>query len=108
MGRLGMELGSTPRLLQSRLLGRLGKSLSTAAHLVPSATHSMGQPTRIRRKLGLSPAELSSAQSSIAPAAPKSPWNSTGNAPARATVQARQARRSGHANNSEADQTNEA
>jgi hypothetical protein len=44
LGRMGMELGRTPRLLQSRLLGRMVESLSPAAPVVSPATNRLGQP----------------------------------------------------------------
>jgi hypothetical protein len=60
-----MELGIEPRLLQSHRLGKMGESVSAATSLVSSAACVLQQPSRIRRQLGLSPAELSSAESSV-------------------------------------------
>ena len=57
-----MELGFAPRLLQSRGLGRLGKSISPAEPVVSSASRVLPRPSRLRRKLGLSSTELSPAQ----------------------------------------------
>ena len=58
MGRMGMELGSTPRLLQSWILERLVESLSSATSLVPCATNRLGQSPRLPRQLGLSSTSL--------------------------------------------------
>src|SRR5579863_2017124 len=58
---LGMELERPARLLQSRLLERLGKSLSSGAVLVPSAAYRVGQSSGISWRLGLSPPQLPSA-----------------------------------------------
>src|SRR5580698_3645763 len=66
MGRLGMELEFAPRLLQPHCVGRMGKSVSSAELLVPSATRAVLWPSWIRRQLGLSSTELSAALS-IAP-----------------------------------------
>jgi hypothetical protein len=65
LGRLGMELGIEPRILQSFGLGEMGQSLSSAAAVVSPASGVLQQPSRIRRQLGLSPAELPSAESSV-------------------------------------------
>src|ERR1700677_31313 len=62
MGRVGMELGIAPRLLQPNRVGWLGKSLSSAELLVSPAACEMGQPSRVRWQLGLSSAELSPSQ----------------------------------------------
>src|SRR5579862_888049 len=62
MGWLGMELGSEAGLLQSRLLERLGKPLSSATLFVSSATDRVGQSSGIPRQLGLSSPALSSAK----------------------------------------------
>jgi hypothetical protein len=68
LGRLGMELGIEPRLLQSQRLGEMGQSVSSSAPLVSSAPCVLQQPSRIRRQLGLSSAELPTAESSVPPA----------------------------------------
>src|SRR5271168_1983511 len=77
MGRMGMELGSAPRLLQPRILGRLVESLPSTAPLLQSATDCMGQPARLPWQLGLSPAPLSSSESSGARPSWESPWRTT-------------------------------
>jgi hypothetical protein len=64
-----MELGIEPRLLQSHRLGEMGKSISSAELLVPPAPRLLQQPSRIRRQLALSPAQLSAAESSVHPPA---------------------------------------
>src|SRR5260370_41104921 len=64
MGRMGMELGIAPRLLQSRGLGQFGKSLSSAKRLASSATGSLFQPSGLRWQLALSSAQLSASLSS--------------------------------------------
>jgi hypothetical protein len=58
-GGWGWNWGA-PRLLQSRLLERLGKSLSSAALLVSSPADRVGQPSGISRRLGLSSPQLPS------------------------------------------------
>src|SRR5271170_4687911 len=62
-----MELGIATGLLQSLRLGKMGKSLSSPAPLVSSASGVLQQPSRLRRQLGLSPAQLPSAKSSLPP-----------------------------------------
>jgi hypothetical protein len=57
-----MELGIASCLLQPDRLGRMGKSLSSAELLVPSAARQVGQPSGLRWQLGLSSAELSSSK----------------------------------------------
>jgi hypothetical protein len=59
MGRMGMELGITPGLLQSRGVGGLGESLSSAAGVVSPAAYRMDEPAGLWRKLALSSATLS-------------------------------------------------
>ena len=60
MGRLGMELGIAPRLLQSRRVGWMGsESVSSAEPVVSPASRVLERPSGIRRKLGLSATELS-------------------------------------------------
>ena len=60
-----MELGSPPRLLQPRVLGGMGKSLSPAAALVSPATSDLCQPPWLWWKLALPSEELSSAQTRV-------------------------------------------
>src|SRR5580692_10611571 len=62
-----MELEFAPRLLQPHRLGRMGKSVSSAELLVPSATGAILWSSWIRRQLGLSSTELSAALSVAAP-----------------------------------------
>ena len=66
-GGLGMELGLAPRLLQSRCLGRMGKSPSSAESLVSSAAYILQISSRIRRQLAISSAKLSSSKASQQP-----------------------------------------
>src|SRR5580698_8411937 len=63
MGRLGMELGLTARVLQPRILGRMVEPLSSTTYRVSPATDCMVEPAGISRKLGLSAAALSAAKS---------------------------------------------
>src|SRR5271156_1860622 len=67
MGRLGMELGIASRLLQSHRLGRMGKSVSSAEPVVSPASRVLSRPSGIRRKLGLSSAKLSAADTARSP-----------------------------------------
>ena len=57
-----MELGRPQHLLQSRPLGWLAWWLSPAKLLVSAAAHRLGQPSRLRRQLGISPAQLPGAK----------------------------------------------
>jgi hypothetical protein len=71
-----MELGSEARLLQSRLLERLGQPISCAALLVSSAARSLGQSSRLSRQLGLSPAQLPPAALPTAELSSPETWTS--------------------------------
>src|ERR1700691_5365054 len=66
MGRLGMELGIAPRLLQSRRVGRMGReSVSSAEPVVSPASGVLQGPAGIWRKLGVSAAELSATDTAL-------------------------------------------
>jgi hypothetical protein len=54
VGRLGMELGSTAGVLQPRVLGRMGETVSTTKRMVPSASNRVGSETGLWRQLALS------------------------------------------------------
>src|SRR5580698_2647264 len=76
-----MELGRTSRLLQSRLLGRMVESLSSAESVVSSASDHLGESSGISRELALSSQWLSSAASGKPSGMESSslrPWQSTG------------------------------
>src|ERR1700691_4984763 len=66
MGRLGMELGIAPRILQSRRVGWMGsESVSSAEPVVSPASRVLERPSGIRRKLGISAAELSTTDTAL-------------------------------------------
>lgn len=58
LGRLGMELGITPSLLQPRLLGWMGTALSSAGNVVSTTTGRVGESSRVRGQLAVPSAEL--------------------------------------------------
>ena len=60
---MGMELGCTPRVLQQRLLGRMGETVSTAERLVSSASNRVECQARLWRQLALSAACIPSSHS---------------------------------------------
>lgn len=53
-----MELGFTPGLLQQRVLGRVGETVSASKRLVPSASNRLECEARLSRQLELSAARL--------------------------------------------------
>ena len=63
LGRLGMELGLTARLLQQRVLGRLGETVSTTKRVVSSASNRVDFEAGLSRQLELSAAGLPSSYS---------------------------------------------
>src|SRR5215472_12076673 len=63
MGRLGMELGFTPRVLQQRVLGRMGETVSTTKRLVSPASNRVERQARLWRQLELPAARLPSSHS---------------------------------------------
>lgn len=59
-------MGIAPRLLQSRRVGRMGsESVSSAEPVVSPASRVLERPSGIRRKLGLSSAELSATDTAL-------------------------------------------